>query len=446
MRRLDSKNFFSFLKSDVFLMLLLWLIVILERFAFTIWDKTSQSFIISDSLNYYRSGIDLMQTGRLIYRGCPTALIMPGISVLIGTLSLIFPEGSALIYAIRTFWILMGSLVPLFIYKALRLYTGKLAAIIGASVYLFPWHVQIDCFLLTECPYYLFFAISLYLTLRMRGRRDPLSIWLWAFSILAALMFRANILIFAVFCFFYFGVFLRFPGKELIHCAAVLCFALALFIVPWSIRNYHLYHAFIPVTYGASNPMFEGTYQGEAFPTDDEVYALDPTFNVYAKVSAKRPDLLDSEGHVFNPEMQQYVDMLVAGELAHHRLQSWWTLRPLSLLKTYFYTKPRMILNWVWYYIELCGISYSVAHRLRQFGLFFCLLTAVLSFYKKKHQRLVTFLWLSYLLNLYILSTSYAVDRYAQMIMPFRYLLCGLGFDLLITSIFKKHPFNDKQQ
>ena len=441
MRRLDDNpSPLSFLKSDGFWMFFLWLMIIAERIAFTAWDRTTQSFIISDSLNYYHSGLDLMQTGRLIYRGCPTALIMPGISVLIGALSLIFPEGTALVYAIRIVWILMGSFVPLLLYKSLRFFTEKPAAFAGACVYLLPWHVQIDCYLLTECPYYLFFALSFYFALRLGQKRDKLSAWFWAFSILASLMFRANILIFAAFCFLYFIVFLRFSKKDLFRCTAILCAVLALFIIPWSIRNYRLYNAFIPVTYGASNPMFEGTYQGDDYPSDDEVYALDPDYNVYAEVSAKRPDLLDADGHVFNPEMQQYVDMLVAGELGHHRLQSWWTLRPMSLLKTYLYTKPRMILNWVWYYIELCGISYSIAHRFRQVGFLFCLLTTFLSFRQKRHRRLVIFLWLAYLMNLYILSTSYAVDRYAQMIMPYRYLLCGLGIDLLIAPVLKKHP------
>ena len=55
----------------------------------------------------------------------------------------------------------------------------------------------------------------------------------------------------------------------------------------------------------------------------------------------------------------------------------------------------------------------------------------MLSLALKKHRRLILFLTFTYFANLLLLSTSYAIDRYAQMIMPYRYLIMGLGLDLL---------------
>ena len=428
----------QFLLSDAGLMLLLWLLVVAERLLFTQWDRLSLSFIVSDSPDYYQSGLDFARTGRLIFRGVPSAMIMPGISVLIGLLSFVFPDGPALLYAIRFVWILMGSLVPLFLYRSLRLFVPRAWAGLGAAVYLMPWHVQIDCFLLTECPYYLFFAMALYYTLKMGEDSRIRYAWLYAVSVLLALLFRANILIFVVFSFAWLLLRRRYSLPELGKRALILALVLGLFIVPWTIRNARLYRAFIPVTYGAGNPMYEGTYQGENPPSDEEILALDDGFSAYAAVAEKRPDLLDAEGHVYDPDTQQYVDLLVARELGLYRLRTWWRLRPLGLLKSYLLVKPRTILNWVWYYVELGGISFAMAHRMRQLGFLFCALSVLLSLLLKKHRRLILFLSAAYFINLYLLSTSYAIDRYAQMIMPYRYLIMGLGLDLLAALLRRR--------
>ena len=388
-----------------------------------------QSFIVSDSINYYQSGLDLIATGRLTYRGGSTALIMPGISIVIGLCSLLFADGPALVLALRVLWILMGSLVPLYIYRSLRLYTRRSTAFLGSLVYLMPWHVQIDCFLLTECPYYLFFAMALYYTLKLGkapARQDAVR---YALSVLAALLFRPNILIFVAFSFAWW-LLRRIPLRDLLKRALVLAAVLAVFIVPWSIRNWVVFHDFIPVTYGAGNPLFEGSYQGENPPTDEEIHALYPDVDVYALVAEKRPDLMDAQGHVYDPDLQDYADMIVNGELGHIRLRGWWTLRPLGMLKSYLLIKPRTILNWVWYYIELGGISFGLAHRMRQLGFLFCLFTVALSLIRRRFRRETLFLLIAYLINLLLIASSYAIDRYAQMLMPYRYLLMGLGLEL----------------
>ena len=413
-------------------MLLLWLAVVAERLLLTAADRTEYSMIVSDSTFYYQSGLDLIRTGQLIYRGCVTALIMPGISVLIGLLSLFFAEGLPLMYAIRFLWILMGSLVPLFLYRSIRLFAPKWCALLGSAVYLMPWHVQIDCFLLTECPYYLFFAMSFYYMLKMGEDTRLRYALFYALSVFGALMFRANILIFTAFTLAYLLLFNpRLRGRLLLQRVLLVFLVLALFMVPWSVRNYRLYHAFIPVTYGAGNPLYEGTYQGENPPSDEEIAALGEDFDACAALAQKRPDLLDASGHVYDPRTQQYAEILINREIGLYRLRTWWRLRPLGLIKSYLYVKPRMILNWVWYYIKLAGITDTAAHRMRQLGFLFCALSFALSFILKKHRKLIVFLTAAYFLNLLLLASSYAIDRYAQMIMPYRYLLMGLGLDLL---------------
>lgn len=423
-----------FLRSDRGLLLLLWLLMFTERLLYTLWDRTQYSLIVSDSTGYYQAGLDFARTGRILYYGYPTALIMPGTPVLIGLLARLLPEGPPLILAVRLLWMLMGSLVPLFLYKSLRLFAPKWCAFAASLVYLLPWCVEIDGYLLTECPYYLFFSMALYFTLKMGEGGAPRDIWLYALSVLGALMFRANILSFLPLTFLYLIVKKTFSWKELLRRAGAVALVLALFIVPWSVRNWRLYHAFIPVTYGVGNPMLEGTYQGEGFPTDAELAELDDGFSGEPIVRQKHPELYDENGELLDEETRQYVGHMINKEIGLYRLRQWWRMRPGSLLRSYLYVKPRSILNWVWYYIEIPGLSALTAHRLRQLNFLFCGLTLLLSLLLKKHRKTAFFLAFAYFVGLYIIATSYAIDRYAQMIMPYRYLLAGLGLHLLCLA------------
>ena len=130
-------------------------------------------------------------------------------------------------------------------------------------------------------------------------------------------------------------------------------------------------------------------------------------------------------------------------ELANYRLRKWFSLRPASFLKTYLYIKPRQILNWVWYYIEMFGISLQTAHRLRQLNFLICSLTVVLSLILKRYRKEVLFLSACYFINLYMIAFSYAIDRYAQMIMPYRYILAAIGMELIAGLISSKRSEKD---
>ncbi len=434
----------SFLYNDKALILTLWILVNFERVVYTLWDRTEFLLIISDSVNYLQSGLDFASTGRILFNGYPTALIMPGITVLIGLFAKIVPDQTALCYILRFVWVLIGSFTSVFIYKSIRLFSRPWVAFIGSLVYLLPWFVEIDGYLLTECPYYLFSAMAIFYMLRIgEGNAPGRCIWLFALSILGGLLFRANSLSMIAFAVIWWLIKGKIRISELLARLGVICLVLALFIVPWSIRNYKIFDAFIPVTYGASNPIFEGTYQGEGFPTDEELVVLNDGFDVRKTVVEKYPEYFDENGEVIREEQKQFLDHMMVKELANYRLRKWFSLRPASFLKTYLYITPRQILNWVWYYIEMFGISLQTAHRLRQLNFLLCSLTVVLSLILKRYRKEVLFLSACYFINLYMIAFSYAIDRYAQMIMPYRYILAAIGMELIAGLISSKRSEKD---
>ena len=412
---------------------LIWAVMLAERILYSIWDKTYFSIANADSTGYYASGLYFARTGTICYPPeVPTALVMPGTTVGIGLLALVFPDGPALVWAIRIVWILLGSLTPVYIYKSVRLFAPRIWAILAAAAYLLPWYVEIDGFLLSECPSYLLFSIALYYGLKIgEGDSSRNAAMKYGLAVLAGTLFRANTLLLLVFMTGWWILRGRLSVREVLSRLAVAGMLLALFLVPWTIRNYRLFYNFIPVTYGSSNPVYEGTFRGEGFPTYEELEERNDGYDVNAVVRAQHPELYQDDGTLIHDYLWQYEGSLCAGVLAKYRMNLWFQLRPGSFLKSYLYLKPKWILNWVWYYVEIMGISLETACRIRQINLLLCLLGGITALCLKRFRKITLFLGITYVINLYIVASSFPIDRYAQAIMPYRIILGGISCYLL---------------
>lgn len=420
----------DFLRSDRGLMLILYLLCLLARLLFTAWDRCGASLVNIDAYNYLLGGMEFAKTGRITHDGFPTAQIMPGMPVLIGLIAMVFSDQQSLLWACRFVWIFLGSFTSVFYYRSIRLFTSKAAAFLGACVCLLPLLVQIDCYLLTEPPYYLFFSMALFYTLKMGQDRSFRYLWCYAFSVLAALLFRANILTFLPFTLLYL-LSCRYSWKELLRRSLAVALVLLLFIVPWSIRNYRLFHSFIPISYGSGSPLLEGTYQGgDYYLTDEELLDVYGPYDPGDEVREKYPEIFDADGRLLSHDLDQYYRLLKDRVQALYRIRVWLKLHPGDFFKANFLVKPRASLNWVWYYYELFGITWNIAHRARQLNFLFCLLSLLPAFLLKKDRKVIGFLLAAYLVNLLLVTSVYAGDRYAQQLMAYRYVAAGIGLDL----------------
>ena len=98
----------------------------------------------------------------------------------------------------------------------------------------------------------------------MMGRsRQKKYFWYCLAAYMLALMLKANIGIYPLFAAIYLLV-VKYDFKVLLKQGLILACALLCFMIPWSIRNYIQFQAFIPLTYGSGNPKLLGTYQEKA--------------------------------------------------------------------------------------------------------------------------------------------------------------------------------------
>ena len=408
----------------------------------------------SDDDAYIESGLYFAQTGVISMWGpYPSAMIMPAMPVVIGAFSRIFGCGPALKLALKLLWIVMGTLTAYVCYRTVTLRASGWGGLAAAALFLTPNMAWMNHVLLTETPYMLFFLLCVYFTLRMEqsGERRFFTGYLLCFF--AALLFRSNAITLPLFTAAYL-LLCRQGGRRLLCRGLVLLTALLLFVIPWSIRNYLQFGAFVPLSYGAGNPLLLGTYQGEAYPEDK---TLDYETNVDAVMAERYGSYYkaesepwpeeqvnyyiahyDPEGKVKELKQAQFLSLQADGIKARYRLREWWKRAPGSLLKSYLYIKPRWMLNWSWAWEEVMGVSYQSLHRLSQLNFLFCALTLALSLLRKRFRAPVLFLTGLYMALVYFHALAFVSDRYASTLMGLRYVLAGFGVTLLLELFFRK--------
>ncbi len=419
-----------------FLIKIIILIAFIERIIM-FFHLGSRAVNDSDDVAYIQSGIEFAKSGTIsVWSSYPTAKIMPAMPFLTGILCMLFGEGALYIDSIRICSILFGCATIFVFYKCCCFFTRKWIALIASSSFLLLNWAWSDNTVLTEPPYLFFYMLNFYFMLAMGEQPDGVNrknAFGYALSFLAALMFRANILVMPVFCAFYLLVIKKKKIRNYLFNILVLALSMLVFLVPWSIRNYRLFGEFIPITSGSANPLLLGTYQGSNAPKDEE---LDYEKNVYSVIREQNPEYYSEDGALKEGVSPEIVSSKIDKQKTQYRLKEWWKKDKLNLLRSYLVSKPVSMLNWVWFWIPNRTV-YLFLHYISIINLVLCILTVVLSVFTAKKQRIVLFLSGIYLCNLYTFAFSFASERYAAMSMPLRYFIAAIGLEIITELIFE---------
>ena len=383
----------------------------------------------SDDMSYIKSGIEFANTGTITMHGILSAQIMPGMPVLLGVLSFLFGEGRVLWFVMKILWWLMGALSAFFVYKSVTVFLPKgfgLVATLGFFTADFVW---MDNVILTETPFMFCFCVMVYATLMMV--KDKKYFWLCAIFYMLALMFKANIALYPLFAMCYL-LLKKYDLKVFIRQCFVLAAMILCFVVPWSVRNYIHYDAFVPLTWGAGNPMLLGTYQGHGYPLDEH---LDYVENVDKVAEVKFAKYYDEGGKLKKDYYAKYIALETDGIKAKYRLKEWAKSDILSLLDSYLIVKPMDMVNGVFLWDTLWGIDSLDVQGIRKIDTWVCLFVVFLALYLKKFRKEMFFLSLTYVGNIYIYAMTFALNRYSQTLLPLRFIIVGIGCYLIICFV-----------
>ena len=409
-------------------------LLFLERIAFFLYLGPT-ALANADDVGYVGSAIHFAKTGSLtVWTTEPTAGIMPGTTILVGTLVRLLGEGAAFMAATKLIWICLGTMTAWFLYRAARLFVPEPYALLAAACLLMPNRAWIDNLICTETPYLAFFCMNLYYMLRMRWDKSlSCSVW-YGVSFVLALLFRANILVMPVFGLAYLILCRNHSWKEILGRTAV-CVGIALiFLIPWTIRNALLFDEFIPITDGAGDPTLKGSYQGDTCPADDE---LDYETNVYSVVREKYSRYFGEDGEILTDAYQNHFRSVEKLAKAKYRMKEWFSRDPGGFLRANLFNKPVNMLNWVYYWGPYQEQIESFTKLMSRVNLLLCAGGGILALLRKQKREIILFLSALYFTNIYLISLSFAVERYAALLMPLRYLIAAIGLYVMVRSVLQ---------
>ena len=413
------------------LLVLVLALLFLERAA-ALWTLGAEYTLASDDLSYVKSGIYFAQNGVITMHGTtPSAQIMPGMTWLIGLFAALFGEGGhALWLALKLLWISMGTATGWFLFKSVTLFAPKWCGAVACLPLFGADFVWTDNLILTETPFILCLSAMLYYTFLLGRERSRRAFAGCAVSYLAAILLKANIAVYPLFALGYL-LAVKYPFKRLLKQGLILACLVLCFLVPWAVRNYVQFRAFVPLTYGAGNPTLLGTYQGYGYPADEE---LDYVTNVDEPFREAYAAYFDENGEI--PERyQKYLSLQHDGMKASYRLEEWASRDLKSLIVSYGFLKPLEIVRGTFYWERVFNIPGTWVQEAQDLNLLLCALAAAASLLFRKHRAQCLYLIILYGGNVYIYAMTYAFGRYSIGLMPMRCILVGLGASALVGGI-----------
>jgi len=421
------KKIVNFIKENPLICLIMLISLILHLFAMLElgYDYT----LNSDDASYIESGIVFLKTGQITMHGVLSAQIMPGMTFLIALFALIFGTGKIFLISLKVFWLLMGIATIYIVYKTVRLYASKLLASLSCLFFLVIDFIWMDNIILTETPYILLFSLLVYHTLKIAKEPNRKDYFLIVIYYLLAVFIRPNIGIFPIFLFFYL-LLKKYDFKLLLKQCIIAGLLLVLLLIPWGYRNYKVFDKFIPLTYGMGNPLLLGTYQGVGYPSDEE---LDYKTNVDDKIDEEMRYYLDNREE--KDYLTRYYLLEYDGMVAKYRMKKWWENDKTSMLKSYMFYKPYQLVYNYFYWDTVFGIKENVLSLIRKVDIVLFLVASVAILIDKKRFKEWLFLMLVYGSQVALYAYTFAFSRYAISMFFIRYIVIGIGFDIIFKKI-----------
>lgn len=229
---------------------------------------------------------------------------------------------------------------------------------------------------------------------------------------------------------FVFLILKKYDFKLLIKQCLIAGLILVLTLAPWTYRNYKVFDKFIPLTYGIGNPLLLGTYQGVGYPLDEE---LDYVKNVDEKMPNEMKYYLDNPTE--KDYMTRYYRLEYDGMKAKYRMDEWWNRDKRSMLKSYLYFKPMENFYNCFYWNTILNIDYNNILKVRKFEIILFGISSIVILIDRKKIKEWLFLILVYGSQIALYSYTFAFSRYAVTMFFMRYIIIGLGIDIIYRKI-----------
>ena len=351
----------------------------------------------NDDVKYIRSAWELANGGGFIYHwvGQPTVFIMPGLTATLASFVKLFGQFAA-ITAFRVFQaVLQGMSMYLIFLLGRRIFNSRVAIIACVINLFYIAEYYAVTMILTEVIFKFLFLLLVYLCI-LAIQEKKLSYYLiggvvWGLACLVRPTVGAFPAVILIMWFIH-----KYTFKEMVKYTVVTTLVFALVMAPWWIRNYRVFHRFIPLTLSTGNPFLQGTYIN-----------YDQTQNYVF------PEL--GNDAIKNNQIEMAIGL--------DRLKTYVPQEPIKYLSWYTIGKSKLFWQAPFYWKEMFGVSLFkgvVGHigvlLLSLFGVFFGL--------KSKNKGFLYLLFTVLFTNLMYLP-YYTMSRYSYPLMPIVAIIAG---------------------
>ncbi|OPJ59228.1 ArnT family glycosyltransferase [Clostridium oryzae] len=370
----------------------------------------------NDDVKYIRSAWELVDKGQLIYHRVdePTVFIMPALPYALAFFVKIFGKFGGII-AFRIFQATLQAASMYLIFLIGRKVFNSRAAVLGCFLnLLYIAEYYTTTVILTEVLFkfllLLLIFVSLYAIEERRLSYYTIGGVLWALGclirpVLAA--YPAAILI--------IWIIKKYTIKDMMKFTMVTILTFSAVMSPWWIRNYAVFHRFIPLTLSSGNPFLQGTYVN-----------YDQSVDHVPSKSGKT-------------EIETNQNQINTGL---YRLKTYAVKKPLKYVCWYTVGKSLRLWSGPFYWKKIFGINYVAAAIFHCFILVLGLAESIRLFINKNKQ--FVFLFIVIVLFDLIYIPYYTMDRYSYPIMPILFILSGYGiYEFIIrrVGIWKRNEF-----
>ena len=291
-----------------------------------------------------------------------------------------------------------------------------------------------DNVILSETPYMMCFIWLIYFSIKLVNEKKWKYFW-WIISLyIVSIFLRANIGIFPIFLFIYM-LLKKYEFKLIMKQGLIGALMVLAVLTPWTIRNYNIFHKFIPLTCGIGNPLLLGTYQGYHYPED---YQIDYKTNVEDKYTDEmKYYLYDTNVDKYDPMRGYY--LLIKDELkAKYRMQFWWQNNKKGMLSDYLRYKPTLLLWNTFYRENDLLIPETVNETIRKVDFVVACLMSIIVLVNKKYWKELIFIGSIYVSQILVFSYTFAYSRYGQTLYFLRFIIIGMGIQCIYDYIKNK--------
>lgn len=351
----------------------------------------------NDDVKYIRSAWELVDKGHFIYRNLdePTVFIMPGLPYAVAFFVNIFGKFGG-ITAFRIFQALLQALSMCLVFLIGRKVFNSKAALLACfldSLYIAEYYT--NTVILTEILFKFFLLLLIYLSIYAIEEKKlvyyTLGGVIWGLACLVRPTIAAYPIVILI-----MWIIKKYPLKDMVKFTTCTVLAFSIVMSPWWIRNYMVFHRFIPLTLSSGNPFLQGTYVNYDQKVDYTPYKTG------------------------NTEIETNQNELNCGL---YRLKTYASKEPLKY--AYWYTIGKTIKLWEapFYWKEILGVTTAEATSFHMLIVVLGITGVILLFNKRNKNFLILFITVVFFNLIYVPYLT--MSRYSYPIMPILIIIAG---------------------